>query len=456
MRVGPRFFLAALLLTSGCTQLERYRTAYEPCEAPASDRSDYRQAIRVCERSSLEERGDEYLLGFVEFDDQGWFWDRTQMERLIESLEAESEHGDLLMVVFTHGWKHNAHFCNPNVACFREVLGRLAEDERQMANERGRQARKIAGIFVGWRGLSLEGSLANLTFWSRKSTAQRVGSGAVTQLLLELGRLRERIQDRRDESSTRLVVVGHSFGGAVVYSAVAQNLAGSFPRELDGTVEPSPFGDLVVLVNPAFEAARHAPLHELANRSGRTYREDQQPVLGIFTSVGDGATRGFFPVGRWFSTRFRKYREPLQKRADRRTVGHFEPFRTHFLEATGGGGGISDDRSRRKECLCRFQYKKPLAMEMGVTGLTPGRLLAAEVDFPGSKLRRDDGPGPDGEPKAPPRTPVLVVAVDNEIISGHNDIYRPVFIDFLRYFIVLSQETAAAPGAGGGAEGAEG
>ena len=46
---------------------------------------------------------DEYTLAFIEFDDEGWFYDRSQMDRLSEYLESrEGEH--FLLTVFVHGW----------------------------------------------------------------------------------------------------------------------------------------------------------------------------------------------------------------------------------------------------------------------------------------------------------------------------------------------------------------
>ena len=56
---------------------------------------------------------------------------------------------------------------------------------------------------------------------------------------------------------------------------------------------------------------------------------------------------------------------------------------------------------------------------------------AREVEFGDVVLRQDKGPD---------HSPILVASVDDSIIKGHNDIYRPAFIDFLRWFIMLSAE----------------
>jgi hypothetical protein len=128
----------------------------------------------------------------------------------------------------------------PPISSFEQT----ARAEAEVGSER-----PVIGIFVGWRGLSIYGAwLTNLTFWNRKTAALRVALGSVRDLF---GRLRQ-FRQRRDKDST-LVVVGHSFGGLIVYSALVQSLVElALFSEIDH-IEPS-FANLVLLVNPAFEA----------------------------------------------------------------------------------------------------------------------------------------------------------------------------------------------------------
>jgi hypothetical protein len=53
------------------------------------------------------EKKDNYYLAVIEFDDQGWFQDRCQRDVLEQFLDQKANQ-DLLIVVFIHGWKHNA------------------------------------------------------------------------------------------------------------------------------------------------------------------------------------------------------------------------------------------------------------------------------------------------------------------------------------------------------------
>ena len=48
-------------------------------------------------------------------------------------------------------------------------------------------SRKLVGIYIGWRGKSMHGlGTENLTYWDRKSVAQEVGKGGVTDVFIEL------------------------------------------------------------------------------------------------------------------------------------------------------------------------------------------------------------------------------------------------------------------------------
>ena len=116
-----------------------------------------------------------------------------------------------------------------------------------------------------------------------------------------------------------------------------------------------PLGDVVILLNPAFEASRHYNLNELAV-SIPHYPDAQRPVLAVFTSKGDWATHYAFPIGRFFSTIFQKNRhDKPQGAANRDAVGWFKPFITHNLvydtnaTATATGHGTLNPKTMKHE-----------------------------------------------------------------------------------------------------------
>ena len=60
-----------------------------------------------------------YELAFVEFDDQGRCYDRGQMDAVAGRLDA-FDGRDAVIVVFVHGWKHDARSNDDNLKSLRE------------------------------------------------------------------------------------------------------------------------------------------------------------------------------------------------------------------------------------------------------------------------------------------------------------------------------------------------
>jgi pimeloyl-ACP methyl ester carboxylesterase len=180
---------------------------------------------------------DGYTLLVVEFDDQGTAYEAAQMLALQAELD-RLQGLNAIILVFVHGWKHNARSSDPNLASFELVLQQTARAEQAARPE---DRRPVLGVFVGWRGLSFyAGWLTNLTFWNRKTAALRVALGSVRELF---GRLRNH---RRNSPGSVLIVAGHSFGGLVVFSALAQSLTEIATFDTATSTEPS-FANLAQL-----------------------------------------------------------------------------------------------------------------------------------------------------------------------------------------------------------------
>jgi len=185
----------AVTVLSACAPLTQYRTTdYRLCDDPAG-------FAKHCETHSLQQLpaadGVSYLLGFVEFDDQGQIWDRKQMWAVIDKLKCRGGRKRFADGGFAHGWKHSAATGDRNIETFRKVLARLSEDELHIGCKTGLSARRIVGVYPGWRGESVNiPYLDKLTFWDRKSTAQVVGHGGVTEVLSRMELV------KRDKDST--------------------------------------------------------------------------------------------------------------------------------------------------------------------------------------------------------------------------------------------------------------
>ncbi|HSN23331.1 MAG TPA: esterase, partial [Methylomicrobium sp.] len=171
-KMAPTWVLLfASVLVAGCASNDIYRSIYEPCTVSPNN---------ACEQNSLHfyntGKDNEYTLGFVEIDDQGQMRDRRQMQALLDSLYKKAAEESILLTVFVHGWHHNARPGDSNIESFKDNLAKLSAIESRRSKDLHRTARKIAGVYIGWRGESIDVPPFNyLTFWDRKSTAQDVG-----------------------------------------------------------------------------------------------------------------------------------------------------------------------------------------------------------------------------------------------------------------------------------------
>ena len=433
-----------MALLSGCAAFKQYRIDYHPYVNTAPDVPNEGKALQEVRDSSPADPG--YLLGTIEFDDQGQLWDPIQADAVIQQIDSDivGHPDDALIVVFVHGWKHNAVPHDPNLVSFGEALDRLSRTEAALSRHQHRAKRKIVGVYMGWRGASITAPvLKELTFWERKSTAQKVGHGDLTAVLTQLDQIRlardREAQESHTRSRTRLVIVGHSFGAEAVYSAVGQIMAQRFvategPATVGSDIEG--FGNLVVLVNPAFEASQYAPLSDLSTARG-TYFTSQLPLLAILTSEHDQATGTWFPIGRWFSTRFEKERvvprlNPISHQTERidqresnlRAVGHFELYRTHRLAAAAavpaGTREQTAEASAKSVDTVSEQWEND----------HPGSVIA----FPGTELTRTD--------RSAGRDPYLVVSVDPALIPDHNYIWNDKVEEFIAQLVLVSSQSA--------------
>jgi pimeloyl-ACP methyl ester carboxylesterase len=371
------------------------------------------------------------------------------MAAVLAAVNTETGDGDrdFLLVAFVHGWKHDAGPKDSNVANFRLALAQLSAAETALSQKVGRPPRKVVGVYLGWRGESITAPLAeDLTFWDRKNTAHKVGHGQVTEVLERLEQLRQQRLERNPASRSRLIVVGHSFGGAVVFSALEQILEARFlerPRSpaAPGVIEG--FGNVVVLINPAFEAQLYEPLSDLSTERA-SYAKSQLPVLAILTSEADKATGVAFPIGRWFSTRFEKQRKvdrfnPImeqlhpgagsketidQKDTDIDAVGHYEAYRTHMLRAVQPAASAAPTVD-----IPQLDTKALALASQEWEDDRPG----GEIAFPGSVLTRTE--------RSAGRNPYLVINVDKKLIADHDDIWRPGIRDFITHLILISSQS---------------
>jgi hypothetical protein len=233
---------------------------------------------------------DTYTLSFVELPESG---ERLPKDRqLTDLLSHLSGKGQQVVMVYVHGWRHDAAIGNGNVRRFRTMLGyaRSALNSRCLDSGRYCDA-QLTGVYVGWRGRSFSESTkreagfpgvigAVPTFWGRQKQSERLAdaknyklsySGSkISPIGYVLRHVEERLNLRHgDADSDKMLTMGHSFGGNMLATYLDQeSIALINAHEYGQPMEPV-LGDLVVLLNPASEARKWTSIQrKLRAKSG--------------------------------------------------------------------------------------------------------------------------------------------------------------------------------------------
>jgi hypothetical protein len=478
---------AAVLALAACGEMPYRKAGFEPiakCRELYDAHDDITDRLRTppevlesrCWMRAHEDRED-YDLLVVEFDDQGWVRDSSELARpakedyldsffdQLARIYHDNQSNGLSLVLFVHGWHHNADARDKNVTQFRWLLRDLAiaENGRRLTDVKTTRpgGPRVVGIYVGWRGESITLPLVkHLTFWERKTTAARVAQGSVRELFTRLDFFRDRARTNvefkkvslldRDEDGRRnvsLLTIGHSFGGLIAFEALSNEFVRAAARNT-GEDYVSRVGDLVVIVNPAVEGARYEPLMVAGQRMGRL-RGNQLPVAIVATSTGDWATKYAFRWAREVSTFFERTDGP-QLDAIVKAVGHNERYTTHVLSSCDP-----------KDTKCAAACPTPaVQMRQSTKGLdmTEQRAytsqLARDIQAESKLMRVIGSEGFRGRPYLcgglhltttakhwPENNPFWVVQTTGDIVEGHNDIFNPRFVSFIRqmYLAVISE-----------------
>jgi len=399
---------------------------------------DARQSIEQHNTpDSTPEVTESFELLFVEFDDQGWLFPKDsdpshrrfgdawrQLDFTMRRLRCLSDQeSGLDIFVFVHGWKHGAREGDRNVQEFKKQLTLTARKESVAAAASHRNAHRIVGIYVSWRGLStpLPEPFPSATFWSRKFAAQHVSQGTVRELF---GRLRNFWRKRQCSAAepacrpVHLIIVGHSFGGLIVFNAISESLIDTLVQAEDRTnsaQRDARFGDLVVLLNPAFEASRYESIHILAHGPGAEAWPG--PLFVSVTSEADWATRAAFPIGRRVNTVWEAHASDAEEQANHKTIGHIDRYITHQLFRC-----VTD-----RAGACAADIKQTDAASVG----TECRNL----------LLKPSGPaGAEGTRLGGLRSPVWNVRTTKEIVKSHDDIWGEDLQCFLQWLYRGAEE----------------
>lgn len=381
---------------------------------------------------------EQYDLTFVEFSERGNVFSREKLKQVIAHIEKEEKASKtgIMLLVYAHGWKHNASNIKlGNVEKFRKLLKIVSKNK--ISNK------KVIGLYIGWRGLTLNTEpLKTLTYWGRKSTARQVGSGGVSELLLKLKRI-----TTTNTNKNIFIISGHSFGAAVILSAMKDilisyvintekvavskcGLKESFKNTCSkGCVKTKPFGDGIILINPAVEANELLQLKELVTEE-RCYAKEQVKLLHVLSSNADKATRTAFKVGQYLGVSLRESEKSLDRRIfigdslekkniklqerdlDITTIGNYSPFIT----------GKKSNSEISKSSGCKERKEDLLVSYKACMGNGDCVKRNANENFPSS-----------------PYEPISVISTDSPFINSHTDVFNENVVAYISTVVLENQ-----------------
>jgi hypothetical protein len=238
-----------------------------------------------------------YYLSFVEFQESGRLTEKgidgsvlehSQLEVLEDHLSRQKKN---YVLVFIHGWRHDARIGDDNVANARVYAAHAASALEYRCKTAGKDCDyTVTAVFVGWRGArvderaieafadrhfhflgqgmtklfkSLVGDFpALLTLFDRKPVSERISPSVVASLKHVDRLLKQRGSD--PQKADRLIVIGHSLGGNILATGLNSAMIDKIRSHRNGEILESPLGNLVVLLNPASEAWKWTSIqHEM-------------------------------------------------------------------------------------------------------------------------------------------------------------------------------------------------
>lgn len=251
------------------------------CDGKGQEKYKYKhRATHQYAKHELHPQSLDDTVTVIEFDDQGDFWDRTQLGLAIQRITASKRtKRPPLLVTYVHGWHNNA---NPNLK--PGDYHRFKEFAETMKLKY--PARNVVAVFMGWRGESSNIPIVRqLTFWNRAEGASRVAEGSIVYAVNRLGAETRALNGKS-------VIIGHSFGGRIVEKVYSKHLIANGWPNIGRQKKRELPADLAILINPATEAL-HARRIQLALHTKPT----EPPAMIAIGAKNDTPNAHLWPLG---------------------------------------------------------------------------------------------------------------------------------------------------------------
>ena len=189
---------------------------------------------------------------------------------------------------------------------------------------------------------------------------------------------------------------------------------------------------------------RFKSLFEIA-WSNETYMKATRPMLAIVTTEADVATKIAFPIGRKISTFFNKFPSSEDNKMSVTAIGHYKPFITHWLRpknSSDSGTDCGKPKIMFENKIDNDQDKNIcFNNDLNVPGNPKETILIrcdTKSDCAGMDLKAYLPKGSPSDNLVPYHSPILNIRTNNEVMSGHNDIWSPTMQLFIAKFIEAS------------------
>lgn len=259
-----------------------------------------------------------YHEAWLEYTEAGLNHDKNQLRAILNWIN--SVEGPIQVVVYVHGWHHNADTSdnNPrnNAIKFAFLMAREVDTLKRLELSKKIVMPKVLGIYVGWPGEKYTDSIRQFfSIDSRSKVADQIGrAGVLKEDLLAISNA----VNQRAGPNGRMMVMGHSLGGRMLTSV--------FKSYLDsGNSEPLGKNSLIVTLN----AAVGADCYDNVFRYMGHNPQGSRPYWINITSENDSATQWVYNTG--MSLGLVESCNGQSEAADS-AIGHYRPYLRQVID----------------------------------------------------------------------------------------------------------------------------
>jgi pimeloyl-ACP methyl ester carboxylesterase len=506
-------FAAILTLTfllTGCALNEQVRTAgpFPDDNSDAKEKAlEYRSIERYQIQNEIQEEdrspkisaaaADDHSIifrhetAYIEFDEQGDFFDREQLRVALNEMPTKGNH---IVLIYVHGWQNNSE--SEDAAKFNTFIAHL---NRALAfrtrKTPGASPWSVYGVYLSWRGTLLppsyrylphnentpepasaafadqENPVEKLTpfkyvvrdfpklmsFWSREADAGKVAGAPMEEAINSLA-----AKARDTSASSRVMVIGHSFGALVVEKTILQDYSTLFCFPHHGVIQPPV--DFVVLLNSAAPSIYAKEFIDALK--WRNVGQADTPFVVSVTSESDLATKEAFPAGTLVGSAFdigsyqdsnsNNYRGAPQKRFFTTTPGHSDYLASYDAVPENDVSLKFNTEGRTDEWLLSRNLNLDKSQYPDLPVIPNSTEFLAWGDNGYGKIEGDDGHAhpqlwhltptrPESDEGSAPiynKTAYWIIRVPKQIIASHTDIWCPNSVNLIAALFRMSGQLA--------------